>query len=390
MGAVLVLLTLATTGAARPADGVVPLAVGGISVADDLSLARVAVYGGTGVVALGPSGPLEVRDGQLLVPLAFADSPEPQQVVVHLSRGDQAGDVSILYWGHAYYARIKAALNGVVLLDTTLPRFGSASLGPGMQDSVVAVDTDSPNGEQWKVARASGLAPGVNQNVETAVLALFRQLDSINDPGIGPLCSEVASGIETLNALASGACWVWCTGNARILRGFLRSAGVPARLVALDPRRSYLPNGVLVESSEGHATAEWWDGNRWVFIGPTTRTLRATGLDGASLSVKGLIDALADPITRDGILFTRLDPATDAWRTLPYGAQDAAFKLSIQRDFTADKVLVGVDRSATPFPGRFATAVRVLLLGSCALVAVAIVSLLGRRRVRARMAPSTT
>jgi hypothetical protein len=377
------LLVVGTLAAlAPPANGYDYLHVAGFNVSDDLATATVTFAGDDGATESGlDGGSHTILNHELKIDLAFTNEPVAQTRKVTISDGRVSGDLSIEFYPASYYASIGADLAGVILLDTTLPRAGAASLGPGMDTGLTPQDETTPSAPKWADARAKGLAPTISGSAPNAVRDLYLQLDRLNDPGVGRECSEQASGIDTFMGVVSHDCWVWCTGNALILRGFLRSAGIPARVVALNPESTYLPDGVLVESSEGHGTVEWWDGTKWAWMGPTTRSLRATGPDGEALSTQELIDALASD-ERDQIQFTRLDPAAGTWVTRSYAGEDADFKDSLRRAFSPDKNLVGVGRTAAY--GSALTGALWFVAG--ASVATALVARIRRRRPRLRRA----
>jgi Transglutaminase-like superfamily len=312
--------------------------VAGFSVSDDLSSATVDLLNADGVSASGPDGPLPMGSrGELQIPLHFGGVTKPETVTVSLA-GLSGDTLQVSYYPSDYYRSIGSDQSGTVILFTTLPRADN----PVRQEPDLPSATDSVDVQQqrWTDARYVGSVPPATGPTDEQIRQLFLQFDDLNDPGIGKFCSDSMTGIDTYWAMANHTCFTWCSGYSRILRDFLRSAGVPARYVGLSAAVTVLSNGVLVQSSEGHATVEVWSNGHWRWVDPTFRVLRAVDADGQELSAGGVIEALANPATRDALRFTGLDPTTGLWQTRAYSAQDEQFRDNLARYMSADKIIV--------------------------------------------------
>ena len=242
------------------------------------------------------------------------------------------------YYPIDYYRSIGSDQSGAILLFTTLPRTNNpARQKPDPRPPTAFLDVEQ---QRWTDARAAGAIPRATDPEDEQIRQLFVQFDELNDPGIGKFCSDSMTGIDTYWAMANHTCFTWCSGYSRILREFLRSAGIPARYEGLSANVTVLSNGVIVQSSEGHATVEMWSNGHWRWVDPTFQVLRAVDAGGQELSANGVIEALANPATRDEVRFTRLDPTTGLWGTLPYSAEDQQFKDSLARFMSADKTII--------------------------------------------------
>jgi hypothetical protein len=365
------------------------LRVGGLAVSPDLSSATIRLEGDSGAIVADDKAQLAVRNDALEVPLRFVDNGAPQVVTLNVTSGVERGTITLNYFPPSYYAKIGSDLKGVLLLDTTFPRVDRVAVGDGMHTDLRSEDVPPSTAPKWDEARAAGVAPAFNGDVAAAVRNLYLLFNRSNDPDVGRLCSEQATGIDTLYGVTSGACYVWCTGYALMLRGFLRASGIPARYVELDPQEQVLPNGLLVASSESHATVEWWDGHQWAWIGPTSRSLRATGPQGNPLSVAELISFMAAPSTRNAITFTRLDAATGTWTTRPYADQDQDFKNALQRDFTSDKTVVGTAHPTASMLAATNKTAWLWVIGAALTGLAAMVVRIRRRRSTARLTETT-
>jgi hypothetical protein len=83
-----------------------------------------------------------------------------------------------------------------------------------------------------------------------------------------------------------------------------------------------------------------WVNGEWQWLDPTLRVLRATRPDGSTLTLDALMQALSDQSTRSEVSFTRLNPATDEWQTLPWADEDAVFKQELSGYLSADKIML--------------------------------------------------
>jgi hypothetical protein len=309
--------------------------VAGFAVSDDLSVATVNLRNAAGMIVSGPTGPLAVgHDGTLRVPLTFAGATKPGTVSAAFS-GPVDGVIEIRYYPRNYYAAIGLDFAGTVLLYTTLPR----SADPAVQapTSLPPDQSLDVHQQRWTDARYVGALPSAADPLGEQIRQLYDQFDRLNHPAVGQLCSDFMIGIDTYWAMSSQSCYVWCSGYARITRGFLRSDGVPARLIGLSAGVASLSSGVEVQSSEGHVTMDMWLNGEWRWIDPTFRLLRAVDATGTPLTVEAAIRDMADASTRDGLSFTRLDPVSRQWVTLPYSAEDQEFKDDLASYMTADK-----------------------------------------------------
>jgi len=322
----------------RAANVFPPVAIGVPSVAEDLSFATVPVMSpAADLTAVGPWGPIPVRDGELHVPLQLRDG-EPQTVSLGLSAsGAVLGEIQLRYYSSAYYRSLGTPHPGVILLFTTLPRVGAPQWAPGTPTNRPPEDSLAVDVDRWNGARAGADLPAPSAERDEQIRRLFMSMSERNTAD--EVCAEVPAGIDVFDHVVDGTCSVACHGYARVVRDVLRSSGTPARVISLGATRTTLANGLVVQASEGHQTTEGWDGTRWVWVDGTLGVLRALGPDGTVLSVEEVVTALADPATRDDLSFIRLDAASDKWVTRSYAEQDDAFKTSVTSLFTADKVL---------------------------------------------------
>jgi hypothetical protein len=320
-------------------SSVVPdVIVADFSVSDDLSTALIGLANAAGVTFLGPEGSLQADgSGTLRIPLDFASDTDPDSVTVTVS-GVPFDVLQVNYYPAAYYESIGIDSAGVVDLFTTLPRSDNAArVEPTASptDASLAVDEAA-----WDQVRVRDGFPAAGASLDDQIRQLYMDFDKLNDPSVGTVCASTLTGISQFGGISSQSCYVTCTGYTRITRDFLRSLATPARYISLGGRYSYLPNGVLVESSDGHDTTDMWVDGEWQWLDPTLRVLQATGPDGKILTLDEVMQALSDASTRSGVSFTRLNPATDEWQTLSYGDEDAAFKHDLSDYLSADKIMV--------------------------------------------------
>jgi hypothetical protein len=311
--------------------------VAGFDVSNDLSVATVHLLDAARMEASGPGERLLVDDdGYLRIPLDFAEAKIPTTVAVNL--GDSADAVvRITYFPSEYYSTIGVEAGGTVVLYTTLPR--SPNPASAEQTDLDPSESLDVQQQRWNDARYVGAIPSAAEPLEVQLRQLYVQYDRLNDPAVGKLCPDLMTGIDTYWAMSNQSCYVWCSGYARITVAFLRSSGIPARMMGLGAEVRMLPHDILVQSSEAHATLEMWVDDHWQWVGPTFRVLKAVDESGTALSLQGVIGALADPSTRDSLRFTRLDPSTDRWVTLPYAEEDQAFKDDLATYLSADKLI---------------------------------------------------
>jgi hypothetical protein len=328
------------------------VSVGHLEVAPDLSEARIALASSAPLRATGPNGPLEIRDEVLRVPLDF--TAEGQQIVRvvfepvpstpigtlrKLALGDRLGSIEIKYYPRSLYNTLGSPQQGTLLMFTTLPRLGEPRLGEGFGAKVDPRESLVVKGDGWAEARRAGQVPDSAVSFDEQIRRLYLRFNELNDPAVGRLCDESLPGIDTYHSMASGSCFVWCTGYSQIMRDFLRFGGMPARLINLTAQSTVLPNEILVQSSEGHQTLEVWDGSNWVWIDGTLRVLRAVGADGRPLSTHEVILAVARPETRETLLFTRLDQTSGNWVTKRFRDQDEDFRIGLASTITPDKLI---------------------------------------------------
>ena len=312
----------------------------GLRVNSDLAAAIVSFDSDGPISVSGPTGMSLVKGDVARVPLAFVDSDVVQEASYIVGSDGRVGRLTLSYYSRAYYESIGANTQPpALILSTDLPRTQRLTGSPGIDAAPSRADAFSPWAAAWDVARASGSIPTVEAGFRAAVGQLYAWFDAHNVEGSGPLCDASLSGYQTMAGVLSGACWVWCTGYAHILRGFLRSEGIPARAITLLPSITTLSDGVVVQSSDAHTTTEWWDGARWRWISPTFRVLGATDATGDPLSVRALIAALADPSARAGLSFTVWGGDTRAWVVAPFAQLDPALQDALGRYFTTDKRL---------------------------------------------------
>jgi hypothetical protein len=320
----------------EPAASAIPV-VAGFSVSDDLSVATIDLLHAAGALATGPHGSLLVGDdGKLRIPLDFAGATEPTTVTVSFP-GVSSGNLRVTYYPSEYYQTIGAPSQGTIVLFTTLPR----SPNPEAPESSDLSPAESlyVHQQRWIDARYVGALPSPLDPLDEQIRQLYVQFDELNDPSIARLCDDSMTGIDTYWGMASNSCYVWCSGYARITRGFLRSIGLGARLVGLSAEVGFVGRGILVQSSEAHTTVDVWLDGQWQWIDPTFRLLRVADASGRALTIDGAIRDLADPSTRGTLRFTRLDPTTHQWATLAYLEEDQQFKRNLASYMSGDKLV---------------------------------------------------
>lgn len=322
-------------GARKPSQAA-PI-VAGFSVSNDLSDATVVLLNAGGLAASGPDGPLSVdTQGALRIPLHFEGVSEPSTVTVTFA-GVASGDLEVSYYPRAYYQGIGVDSNGTVLLFTTFSRIANSRSGEQVDlPPAESLDIDE---QRWTDARYVGALPPASEAFEEQIRRLYIQFDELNDPGVKRLCADSMTGIDTYWAMTNRTCYVWCSGYSRILSGFLRSINIPARMVSLSADVGVLPGGIVVQSSEGHASVEMWVGGQWQWVDPTFRLLLAADSNGRPLTIEAVTSDLTNPAVKDTLRFTRLDPATNGWTTLSYRDEDQEFKDDLARYLSADKLI---------------------------------------------------
>jgi len=307
------------------------------SVSDDMSIAEVGLENASGVTFTASNGNLQAgTDGSLAIPLGFASATQPVSVSVSV-QGFPQGVMRVDYYPAAYYASVGVDSEGVILLFTTLPRTDNKNrlelISPPTSASLI-VDAAT-----WQATRAQRDFAPKGMDLDEQIRELYLQYDQLN--GQSDIeCGTNLDGATAFHNMAAGRCSVWCTGYARMTRDFLRSVNVPARYISLGGPSGYLPNGVLVESSEAHVTTDMWVDHTWQWVDATFGVLKATGPDGKVLTLDGVMQLLSDQATRDEISFTRLDPSSEQWKTLTYEQEDDAFKQDLASFLSADKNMV--------------------------------------------------
>jgi hypothetical protein len=354
----------------------VQLAIADFEVAPDGSAASVRLVSPCRIQADGGRGMVAVPDGLLSIPLDFDPHAGVQTVHWDVTDGASSGLLSIEYYPREQYQSLGSSIPGTILLASALPRAAEVEIDPAVTAAPTAADLISLRPGGWNDARERGLVPPAGMQLESAVLGLLDIIATENDPVGRQLCPEDQPGIDQLKAVLGGSCYVWCTGLAAITRGFLRSSGIPARVVQLVSQESRLDDGTLVQSSEAHTTIEWWDGTRWAWLGPTLGVLRVTDRGGQPLSIDGLVKALVDSPSRDGLAFTRLNASQGSWETRTWGDEGPDFQAALARYFTSDKTVKVVFPPSPPLD----PAIGPLLLVAIGSLLVSIVSRLQRRR----------
>jgi hypothetical protein len=312
--------------------------VASFAVTDDLSMALVGLLNARDVTFAGPQGVMEADGtGMLRIPLGFGSPTGPTTVTVSAS-GDPADVIEVNYYPAQYYRSIGIESAGVIDLYTTLPRSNN---GARSEDTSPPTAVSPVAGQvAWDQVRVQDGLPDARASLDDQIRQLYIRFDELNDPEVGTVCAGSMTGVELYSAISLRSCYVACTGYAVITDAFLDSLEIPARYVSLGGSYSYLPDGVLVESSESHDTTDMWVNGEWQWLDPTLRVLRATRPDGSTLTLDALMQALSDQSTRSEVSFTRLNPATDEWQTLPWADEDAVFKQELSGYLSADKIML--------------------------------------------------
>jgi hypothetical protein len=312
--------------------------VASFSVTDDLSAAVVGLMNAQNVTFVGPQGLVGAdATGVLRIPLDFRSATGPTTIAVSVA-GWSADVIQVNYYPAQYYRSIGIDSAGVIDLYTTLPRSNN---GARSEDTSPPTEVSPPADQAaWDQVRAQGVFPDVEAPIDDQIRQLYIRFDELNDPEVGTVCGGTMTGIELYSAISLHSCYVACTGYAVITDAFLDSLEIPARYVSLGGPYSYLPDGVLVESSESHDTTDMWLDGEWQWLDPTLRVLRAAGPDGSTLTLDALMQALSDASTRSQLSFTRLNPATNEWQTLSWGDEDAAFREDLSGYLSADKIML--------------------------------------------------
>jgi hypothetical protein len=308
------------------------------SVTDDLALALVGLVNAQGVTFVGPRGLLGPDGtGTLRIPLDFGQATAPASVTVSVS-GVPADVLQVNYYPAQYYRSIGIDSAGAIDLSTTLPRSNN---GARWEDASPPTEALSTLGwTAWDPVPALDAVPVTEASLDDQVRQLYVDFDEVNDPAVGTVCADTMTGNEMYSAVSLHSCYVTCTGYSLITDAFLGSLQTPARYISLGGRYSYLADGVLVESSESHDTTDMWANGEWQWLDPTLRVLAAIGPDGSTLTLDGLMRALSNQSTRGALSFTRLNPATDEWQTLPWAAEDAGFRQDLSDYLSADKIML--------------------------------------------------
>ena len=312
--------------------------VASFSVTDDLSTALVGLINARDVTFVAPGGSIGADGtGTLRIPLNFGSATVPTTVTVSVS-GEPADVVQVNYYPAQYYGSMGIASAGVIDLYTTLPRSNN---GARKEDTSTPPEAaPSVDQAEWGQLRAQDGFPAAEASLDDQIRQLYLQFDALNDPNVETVCAGTMTGIEMYSAISLHSCYVTCTGYAQITDAFLGSLETSARYISLGGLYSYLPDGVLVESSESHDTTDMWVNGEWQWLDPTLRVLRATGPDGLPLTLDAVIQALSDASTRTELSFTRVNPATDEWQTLSWGDEDAAFRQDLSDYLSADKLML--------------------------------------------------
>jgi hypothetical protein len=311
--------------------------VASFSVTDDLSTAVVGLMNGQNVTFVGPQGQIEADGaGMLRIPLDFRSATGPTAIAVSAA-GRPADVIQVNYYPAQYYRSIGIDSAGVIDLYTTLPRSNN---GARSEDTSAPQVSPSTGQAAWDQIRAQDGFPNAEASIDDQIRQLYISFDQLNDPEVETVCGGTMTGIELYSAITLHSCYVACTGYAVITDSFLDSLEIPARYISLGGPYSYLPDGVLVESSESHDTTDMWVGGEWQWLDPTLRVLSAAGPDGSTLTLDALMRALSDSSSRSTLSFTRLNPATNEWQTLSWGDEDAAFRADLSGYLSADKIML--------------------------------------------------
>jgi hypothetical protein len=312
------------------------IVVSTFSVTNDLSIANVGLINARGVTFVGPQGSTAADGGGVLrIPLDFGTATVPTTIT--LSIVGQPDDVlQVNYYPAQYYRSVGVTSAGVIDLYTTLPRSNNSARKENLSPPAKASPTADQTG--WDEVRVRDGFPAADASLDDQIRQLYLRFDEVNDPEAGTICARM-SGLDTYSAISLNSCYVTCTGYAVITDAFLGSLETPARYISLGGPYTYLPDGVLVESSESHDTTDMWANGTWQWLDPTLRVLRATGPGGSTLTLDVLMQALSDKFTRDQLSFTRLDPVTEQWTTLSWANEDAAFREYLSAYLSADKIM---------------------------------------------------
>lgn len=299
------------------------------AVSKDMAMATIGLAGADGILATEPGDSATVAGGILALPLHLIDT-DAQVIPVEL--GVPGGRLEIQWYPPIVYSRIGILSGGTVLLFTTYPRGPNPARSEPVSDPADATYSEV---SRWTDARNAGDVPVIVGSVDDQLLELYQLFDAKNGTVGVPHCDDNYTPIDTFWCMYSGAGTVWCSGLAKITRDFLRSAGTPARLLGLGAEVG-MNGGVLVQTSEGHASMELWSGGRWVWADPTFRILRATR-GGRELNVNEAIELLSSESTRDSVTFTREDAGS--WVTQPYAELPETFRDALARYISSDKLI---------------------------------------------------
>lgn len=312
--------------------------VANLSVTADLSTAVVGLTNGQNVTFVGPQGEIEADGtGMLRIPLDFGTATGPTTIAVSVA-GRPTDVIQVNYYPAQYYRSIGIDSAGVIDLYTTLPRSNN---GARSEDASAPTQVSPPVDQAaWDQVRVQDGFPDAVAPIDDQIRQLYIRFDELNDPEVETVCGGTMTGIELYSAISLHSCYVACTGYAVITDAFLDSLEVPARYISLGGPHSYLPDGVLVESSESHDTIDMWVNGGWQWLDPTLRVLKAAGPDGSTLTLDALMQALSNASTRSELSFTRLNPATSEWQTLSWDDEDAAFRDDLSGYLSADKIML--------------------------------------------------
>jgi hypothetical protein len=347
-GSVPVMLQSASPSAATASSGQPRLL--GVEVSEDLARAILTLADADGYAVVTDQQRIPVVAGAVSVPLALAEAAEVQRRAFDLISplGIRAGALTVEYYSAAYYGTVGVTNGGVILVFTSIARVPLAALPTDAewQDPPLP-EQARPKDGPWTSLLATG-ASGSSQGVREATTAFFASMDAMNVAEGRSLCGEDWPALRTWQGLVDGSCYVACVGLSRTLVETLRATGHPARTIALQASVNQLPNGVLVQTSEQHTTAEVYEDGRWRWIDPTFRVMAVRNALGLALSLPEVLVALADPSARSGLVFDLVEPGSTRARSMAMNEVSSEFELSLERYLTLDKTLLLLPEPVEP------------------------------------------
>lgn len=323
-----------------PAGRVAPPVLVGFEIAPDMKSVSLQFTGGEGLRVRDRNRFAAVQGGAADVPLEVEDGAEPsrQRLGVVSALGD-VGWITVEYYPARYYESFGSEFPGVIQVVTDLPRATRDLPGEGDWQSTPSSVQRARQWSAWADLAKGPATPSGGSRLAQPVDAFMQFLDTQNTTEGRSLCSDEIPSGTMRSLIADGTCYAWCVGQAAMMRDLLRTAGFPSRRVFLRAPQARLPGGVLVQSSEQHASLEVFDQGRWRWIDPTFRVWEARGPDGTPLSLRGVFEALANPVSRNSVEFDLMTPSTAQLRTVTLANAPSELLLAFARYITTDKVL---------------------------------------------------